>query len=496
LIVRHSSSEIDQLHGLGIRNFFSTSQRALDQFPGRNTMLKPKLLDWSRMPLPNQDPASRCGVASYINYYWMWPDALQRFQYLTQALSLPAVNYGVDSDAGIVPDLETMMHSRATVHIKYGGACCFAVVRSMAMGTPVVMDRGTWEQAYFDGVEGILVRDTMEDVASELARLQSDDDYWSTASRDSYLSARRQFSFRNDIGNDFRRFVEAAPNDDHETPRPVSTQKHMKTSFDTTLLWQLHDAGMRFLFRSRGLLASFYRQSPSRSQEHHEAPPISDNKALHELTARFPWPMHRPNVQPDWGPQWFLDDDSIGHTAALRRIARPDTRVIVELGSFAGRSTAGFLRICPQSHVIAIDTWKGSAEHHSDPTLRPLVSILFEVFQANLWEQRHRLTAMRTTTIEGMHTLHSLGVAPDMIYVDADHATEAVIEDIRTAKRLFPNAQIAGDDWNWESVRSGVIVAARELDSNVAHQGNVWWFSGDVDPNEISGSKGADEILL
>ena len=196
---------------------------------------------------------------------------------------------------------------------------------------------------------------------------------------------------------------------------------------------------------------------------------------LEDLKRRYPWPLAAPEVVQDWGPEWFLDNESMGHTGPLLQFVGTDTRVILELGSFVGRSTACFLRICPQAHVIAIDTWQGSPEHAADPSLKTLLPIIYEVFQKNLWEFRHRLTAIRETTLDGMAIVHSCGVVPDLIYVDADHATESVVNDILCARQLFPQARISGDDWAWDSVRDGVKIAAAELSLAIETWGTVWW---------------------
>ena len=49
-----------------------------------------------------------------------------------------------------------------------------------------------------------------------------------------------------------------------------------------------------------------------------------------------------------------------------------------------------------------------------------------------------------------------------MIYVDANHDYLPVKEDIEKAMELFPNARIAGDDWDYEGVKRAVIECARD----------------------------------
>jgi hypothetical protein len=196
---------------------------------------------------------------------------------------------------------------------------------------------------------------------------------------------------------------------------------------------------------------------------------------LRKLRSRYPWPATAPGVNPDWGPAWFSADGRSGHAAALSRFVRSGASLILELGSFVGRSTAWFLRACPGAHVIAIDTWNGSPEHHADPVSRSLLPVLYPTFQTNLWHHRHRLTAVRETTRDGMRVVHEHGLAPELVYVDADHSTAAVVNDILVAMRLFPSARIVGDDWRWDSVRDGVRIVAFEEKLRIGVVGSVWW---------------------
>ena len=196
---------------------------------------------------------------------------------------------------------------------------------------------------------------------------------------------------------------------------------------------------------------------------------------LSRLEAAFPWPASAPTVAPDWGPRWFSDDEQWGHIRLFKMLVDPNARTIVELGSFVGRSTAGWLKAFPQAHVIAIDTWQGSSEHQTNPQLSNLLPKLFPTFQANLWDQRRRVTAIRATTLDGMQQLSDLGSAPDVIYIDADHSTDAVIADLSKSLDLFPAAQIIGDDWTRPTVRAGVETAATLLGFRFAACRNVWW---------------------
>ena len=117
------------------------------------------------------------------------------------------VNYGKESPNGEVDDLSTMRRARATVHVKDGQVACNAVVRSMAVGTPVLMDRKTWHDCFFDGIQGIRVRDSVEELASDISRLAFDDEWLQDSCDEAWASAHRQFSYDSELGARFLEFL-------------------------------------------------------------------------------------------------------------------------------------------------------------------------------------------------------------------------------------------------------------------------------------------------
>jgi hypothetical protein len=71
-----------------------------------------------------------------------------------------------------------------------------------------------------------------------------------------------------------------------------------------------------------------------------------------------------------------------------------------------------------------------------------------------------------------------LGIEPDLVYVDASHETSDVIRDVETALGLFPNSQIIGDDWDWESVRRAVQdIVCRNPRLLLEENGKSWWLT-------------------
>lgn len=168
-----------------------------------------------------------------------------------------------------------------------------------------------------------------------------------------------------------------------------------------------------------------------------------------------PWPAERPDL-PLNDAGWFPPENA---ATLLKHIAK--ATVVVECGSYLGLSTRFLLERSP-AEVIAIDTWLGSIEHYDLADCRELLPRLFEQFVTNCWPHRERLTMLRNTTANGLRLLHRRGVKPDLIYLDASHESEDVALDVQLIRKLFPEAILVGDDWTWESVRTGVAAAGVE----------------------------------
>ncbi len=216
-----------------------------------------------------------------------------------------------------------------------------------------------------------------------------------------------------------------------------------------------------------------------------------DRPDLARLRAEFPWPVTKPAVKSDWGLRWFSDDETRGHLRFFKMLIPTQPRTIVELGSFLGRSAAGWLKIFPEAHVIAIDSWLESFVLKTTPPLPGLLPL--PTFQVNLWDQQSRVTAIRKTSVEGLQTLHDFQVTPDVIYVDADHSVEAVIADVSQCLDLFPKARLIGDDWNRPSVQAGMARVSAERGFRFAACRNVWWIPWENDePSHIPSASPED----
>jgi hypothetical protein len=163
----------------------------------------------------------------------------------------------------------------------------------------------------------------------------------------------------------------------------------------------------------------------------------------------YKYPLEFPQVPKDdhgWFPKW-------NEELLVPNVT--DKKLVVELGSWLGKSTRKWLTNS-NANVICIDTWQGSVEHTERrkdvigklPTLK-------DTFLNNQEEWRERVFPVQMNTVQGMAELYKYQIYPDFIYIDASHQYEDVYTDLAMAYNYFPNAFICGDDWGWHNKTQG-----------------------------------------
>ncbi len=185
---------------------------------------------------------------------------------------------------------------------------------------------------------------------------------------------------------------------------------------------------------------------------------VESQPALDNFIREHAWPEQKPLAAPFPERNWLFP----GTRELLSRSITPASRLIVEVGSWTGRSTRFLASAAPAATIIAVDHWNGSEEHRNDPELAECLPRLYETFLAECWEQRSRIIPVRADSRVGMQQIAEAGLQPDLIYLDADHRFESVRDDLIAALDLFPHAAIVGDDWDWEGVRQAVNFVAQD----------------------------------
>ena len=224
LIIHHTINRYDVFDRQCIQNFLSPSRRALVRMRSPNSLHIRKQVGYQWLPDPVKDVHERRGLVSFIhNYEQLWPHEWKKFVQLNRQLSpLGIENYGEGTSGGVVNDVDVMRGARATVHLKGAGICCYAVIRSMALGTPVIVDEETVHRCHLDDVAGLFVGRDLQQIADELTRLTTDDDYWCETSENVARLAKQQFQYSQDLGDGLCEFLERSQQRPALRPRRLS----------------------------------------------------------------------------------------------------------------------------------------------------------------------------------------------------------------------------------------------------------------------------------
>jgi hypothetical protein len=183
---------------------------------------------------------------------------------------------------------------------------------------------------------------------------------------------------------------------------------------------------------------------------------------------------------------WFWP----AHEIVFKCLLPEEPKILLELGSFLGRSVTHVLSKYPNALVFAADYWDNERlkqdAHYKAMDQRIIATYpLYETFLVNTWQYRLRvsnqqefygLVPMRMRTIDAIHLLHSHGITPDFIYVDASHYYNEVKADIEACLDLFPKAAMCGDDYNFEDVRRAVDEVASQRGFRVTVEGQCWTY--------------------
>jgi predicted O-methyltransferase YrrM len=200
-----------------------------------------------------------------------------------------------------------------------------------------------------------------------------------------------------------------------------------------------------------------------------------------QIESLFQWPSEKPNVNKD-SHNWF----GIGNHHILKSVIRDlKPKYILEMGSWTGAGSTKFIaENAPDTHIVCIDHWSKDMNDYVQEEfgieqvkeLWPQISVLWETFLVNMWDHKHHLTPLRAKTVEGLEILGKMNIPFDLVYIDAHHDYDSVLHDIKITHKLWPNANIIGDDYTWETVRRAVHDYANENNLKVFNNDNCWYY--------------------
>ncbi|MBY0585798.1 class I SAM-dependent methyltransferase [bacterium] len=179
----------------------------------------------------------------------------------------------------------------------------------------------------------------------------------------------------------------------------------------------------------------------------------------------------------DWYPEVDLQQ-----MVRLYELVTATDGLVIEIGSWEGKSTSALANRCYPDMVHAVDTWEGSPSEQSDHVSVVLAKRrdVYQSFCDNIAAMtRGNVVAHR---IDCFEYLASIDQPIKFCHVDGAHDYASVRRSIELAlRRLAPGGVLCGHDFLTAGVsrldlQGGVERAVRELLPGFSSQGNVWWW--------------------
>lgn len=167
---------------------------------------------------------------------------------------------------------------------------------------------------------------------------------------------------------------------------------------------------------------------------------------------------------------WMFNDELLW----LARQARV-SQLIVEAGSYKGRSTMVLADNCP-GLVISVDPYLGEYKYDDGRIMTNFGDTTLAEFSRNM---QHHLKSGKVMQVRSQFVDFQFAVKPDFIFLDGDHRYETVKDDITHAKNMLAKGGVlAGHDYthvDWPGVKKAVDECIGEV--NVVH--SIWWVKYD-----------------
>lgn len=158
-----------------------------------------------------------------------------------------------------------------------------------------------------------------------------------------------------------------------------------------------------------------------------------------------------------------------------------DRKLVVEIGSWKGRSTKVLALACAGS-VYAIDHWEGSEDERyaeQNEAVRIGADLMLDIFKKNLAPEiaAGKVIPIQADSEVAMPLLEQAlaGQKADMVFVDGDHRYEPTKRDIENYRKfLEPGGLLCGHDY-WHD-HPGVVQAVNETVLGFKQGARAIWY--------------------
>lgn len=163
--------------------------------------------------------------------------------------------------------------------------------------------------------------------------------------------------------------------------------------------------------------------------------------------------------------------------------ARSSTKIVVEIGSWKGRSTRCWAdNARPGTKIYAIDTWAGSAIKVKQSHVDLMAKIggpdgLFELFKKNMGEHLETMVVpVRGPSHEMVNDprIKKLIGKVDIVFIDGGHRFVEIYQDIADYLPLVKSGGImSGHDYSTDAIARAVTMHFPNVKPGRANK--IWW---------------------
>lgn len=186
-------------------------------------------------------------------------------------------------------------------------------------------------------------------------------------------------------------------------------------------------------------------------------------KTIKQLLNQYRFPTKKPKVRTRLHNGWFSDSNKKMFIKNLNE----STKLVIEIGSWLGKSSRFILDKAPNSTLICIDTWQGSSEHKKKKRFTTILPVLYETFIVNMWSYKDRVIPIKMKSEKALPIIAQYNLHPDLVYIDGAHEYSCVVNDIDMIMQYFPNTKIVGDDYDRQSVKKAVDDCAKKYNKKI-----------------------------
>ncbi len=141
-------------------------------------------------------------------------------------------------------------------------------------------------------------------------------------------------------------------------------------------------------------------------------------------------------------------------------------KTVVEIGSFFGVATRHIASLLPEdSKFYAVDPWEMYQNSYEQFLSNIIISGLAS-----------KITPVKQQSTIAIDFFRQFNKKFDLIYIDGDHETEAVVTDLENYYPLLTQTGVmCGDDWLLKTVRAGIQQFAEKYQLTIYADCNFWF---------------------